>query len=143
MPNGGGCQARLAALRSSTPRGHHRRHVFFSLKEEHIALADCERRSWSDFGGGPVSEGHSVMTVSVVMASLVPIMWSHGVGSDLMKPIAAPIVGGMITSTVHVLIVTPVIFYIMKMRALQKGRPQRIGDASVMSRRRDGREQDG
>jgi Cu(I)/Ag(I) efflux system membrane protein CusA/SilA len=39
-----------------------------------------------------------------------------------MKPIAAPIVGGMITSTVHVLIVTPVIFYIMKSRALAKGR---------------------
>jgi Cu(I)/Ag(I) efflux system membrane protein CusA/SilA len=39
-----------------------------------------------------------------------------------MKPIAAPIIGGMITSTIHVLIVTPVIFYIMKARALRKGR---------------------
>jgi Cu(I)/Ag(I) efflux system membrane protein CusA/SilA len=38
-----------------------------------------------------------------------------------MKPIAAPIIGGMITSTIHVLIITPVIFYIMKLRALQKG----------------------
>ena len=62
-----------------------------------------------------------LMTVTVVMASLVPIMWSTGVGSDVMKPIAAPIVGGMITSTVHVLIITPVIFYIMKLRALRKG----------------------
>jgi Cu(I)/Ag(I) efflux system membrane protein CusA/SilA len=62
-----------------------------------------------------------LMTVTVVMASLVPIMWSTGIGSDVMKPIAAPIIGGMITSTVHVLIVTPVIFYIMKMRALRKG----------------------
>jgi len=62
-----------------------------------------------------------LMTVTVVMASLVPIMWSTGVGSDVMKPIAAPIIGGMITSTVHVLIVTPVIFYIMKLRALRKG----------------------
>ena len=61
------------------------------------------------------------MTVTVVMASLVPIMWSTGVGSDVMKPIAAPIIGGMITSTIHVLIITPVIFYIMKMRALRKG----------------------
>jgi Cu(I)/Ag(I) efflux system membrane protein CusA/SilA len=59
--------------------------------------------------------------VTVVMASLIPIMWSTGVGADVMKPIAAPIIGGMITSTVHVLIVTPVIFYIMKMRALRKG----------------------
>jgi Cu/Ag efflux pump CusA len=44
------------------------------------------------------------MTVTVVMASLVPIVWSTGVGSDAMKPIAAPILGGMITSTIHVLI---------------------------------------
>jgi copper/silver efflux system protein len=62
-----------------------------------------------------------LMTVTVVMASLVPIMWSAGVGSDVMKPIAAPIIGGMVTSTIHVLIITPVIFYIMKMRALRKG----------------------
>jgi Cu(I)/Ag(I) efflux system membrane protein CusA/SilA len=52
---------------------------------------------------------------------LLPILWSTGVGSDLMKPIAAPIVGGMITSTIHVLIVTPVIFYILKVRALRRG----------------------
>ena len=38
-----------------------------------------------------------------------------------MKPIAAPIIGGMVTSTIHVLIITPVIFYIMKVRALRKG----------------------
>jgi Cu(I)/Ag(I) efflux system membrane protein CusA/SilA len=63
-----------------------------------------------------------LMTVAVVMASLVPIMWSSGVGSDVMKPIAAPIIGGMITSTIHVLIITPVIFYIMKSRALRHGR---------------------
>ena len=62
-----------------------------------------------------------LMTVTVVMASLVPIMWSTGVGSDVMKPIAAPIIGGMITSTIHVLIITPVIFYIMKLRALRRG----------------------
>jgi Cu(I)/Ag(I) efflux system membrane protein CusA/SilA len=62
-----------------------------------------------------------LMTVSVVMAGLVPILWSTGVGSDVMKPIAAPIIGGMITSTIHVLVITPVIFYIMKLRALRKG----------------------
>ncbi|MGH8472981.1 MAG: efflux RND transporter permease subunit, partial [Gammaproteobacteria bacterium] len=62
-----------------------------------------------------------LMTVSVVMAALIPIMWSTGVGSDVMKPIAAPIIGGMITSTISVLIITPVIFYLMKLRALRKG----------------------
>src|SRR5712671_30259 len=62
-----------------------------------------------------------LMTVSVVMAGLVPILWSTGVGSDIMKPIAAPIIGGMVTSTIHVLIITPVIFYLMKTRALRRG----------------------
>ena len=62
-----------------------------------------------------------LMTVSVVMAALVPILWSTGVGSDIMKPIAAPIIGGMVTSTIHVLMITPVIFYIMKSRALRRG----------------------
>jgi Cu(I)/Ag(I) efflux system membrane protein CusA/SilA len=48
-------------------------------------------------------------------------MWSAGVGSDVMKPIAAPIIGGMITSTIHVLIITPVIFALMKKSALKRG----------------------
>jgi len=62
-----------------------------------------------------------LMTVASTVFSLLPILWSTGVGADLMKPVAAPIVGGMITSTVHVLIVTPVIFYLMKARALRRG----------------------
>jgi Cu(I)/Ag(I) efflux system membrane protein CusA/SilA len=62
-----------------------------------------------------------LMTVSVVLAGLLPIMWSSGVGSDVMKPIAAPIIGGMITSTIHVLIITPVIFALMKKSALKRG----------------------
>jgi Cu(I)/Ag(I) efflux system membrane protein CusA/SilA len=66
-----------------------------------------------------------LMTVSVVMAGLVPILWSTGVGSDIMKPIAAPIIGGMITSTIHVLIITPVIFYVIKLRALRRGTLER------------------
>jgi Cu(I)/Ag(I) efflux system membrane protein CusA/SilA len=62
-----------------------------------------------------------LMTVCVVLASLVPILWETGVGADVMKPIAAPIVGGMITSTVHVLILVPVFFALMKERALRRG----------------------
>jgi Cu(I)/Ag(I) efflux system membrane protein CusA/SilA len=62
-----------------------------------------------------------LMTVCVVLASLVPILWETGVGADVMKPIAAPIVGGMITSTIHVLILVPVFFVLMKERALRRG----------------------
>jgi Cu(I)/Ag(I) efflux system membrane protein CusA/SilA len=62
-----------------------------------------------------------LMTVSVVLAGLLPIMWSTGVGSDVMKPIAAPIIGGMVTSTIQVLILIPVIFAQVKIRALRRG----------------------
>jgi Cu(I)/Ag(I) efflux system membrane protein CusA/SilA len=62
-----------------------------------------------------------LMTVAAVLASLIPILWESGVGSDVMKPIAAPIVGGMITSTVHVLILVPVFFIMLKERALKRG----------------------
>ena len=55
-----------------------------------------------------------LMTVFAVLASLVPILWETGLGSDVMKPIAAPIVGGMITSTIHVLILVPVFFALIK-----------------------------
>jgi Cu(I)/Ag(I) efflux system membrane protein CusA/SilA len=63
-----------------------------------------------------------LMTVTAVLASLVPILWETGIGSDVMKPIAAPVVGGMITSTIHVLILVPVFFVMMKERSLRKGR---------------------
>ena len=62
-----------------------------------------------------------LMTVIAVLASLVPILFETGVGSDVMKPIAAPIVGGMITSTIHVLILVPVFFLLMKQRELRRG----------------------
>jgi copper/silver efflux system protein len=70
-----------------------------------------------------------LMTVCAVLASLIPILWASGIGSDVMKPIAAPMVGGMITSTIHVLILVPVFFVLMKERALRRGtlRPE-IGD---------------
>jgi len=51
-----------------------------------------------------------MMTVTAIIAGLLPIMWSHGTGSDVMKRIAAPMVGGMVTSTVLTLIVIPVVY---------------------------------
>jgi Cu(I)/Ag(I) efflux system membrane protein CusA/SilA len=63
-----------------------------------------------------------LMTVGTTLIGLIPIMWSAGVGADVMKPIAAPIIGGLITSTIHVLIITPIIFALVKERALKKGK---------------------
>lgn len=62
-----------------------------------------------------------VMTVGTSLIALIPIMWSTGVGADVMQPLVAPMIGGLITSTIHVLIVTPILFSYMKERALKKG----------------------
>jgi Cu(I)/Ag(I) efflux system membrane protein CusA/SilA len=59
-----------------------------------------------------------VMTVATVVAGLLPIMWSSSVGAEVMKPLATPVLGGMISSLIHVLIVTPVIFFSIRERQL-------------------------
>jgi Cu(I)/Ag(I) efflux system membrane protein CusA/SilA len=74
-----------------------------------------------------------LMTVTAVILSLAPILWETGIGSDVMKPIAAPIVGGMITSTIHVLILVPVFFLLLKKRELRRGllHPAETGSSEV------------
>jgi Cu(I)/Ag(I) efflux system membrane protein CusA/SilA len=72
-----------------------------------------------------------LMTVAAVLASPIPILSESGVGADVMKPIAAPIVGGMITSTVHVLILVPVFFVMMKTRALRRRQLRSAAEAEV------------
>jgi Cu(I)/Ag(I) efflux system membrane protein CusA/SilA len=59
------------------------------------------------------------MTVSTVVASLLPIMWSHSAGAEVMKPLATPVLGGMVSSLAHVLLVTPVIFFWLRERELR------------------------
>jgi len=61
-----------------------------------------------------------IMTVSVSLFALIPILWSSGVGSDVMKPIVLPMVGGVITSATHILLVTPLIFLMQKEYELRK-----------------------
>jgi Cu(I)/Ag(I) efflux system membrane protein CusA/SilA len=60
------------------------------------------------------------MTVSTVVASLLPIMWSHSTGAEVMKPLATPVLGGMVSSLGLVLIVTPVIFHWLRERELRR-----------------------
>ncbi|MDQ6829691.1 MAG: efflux RND transporter permease subunit, partial [Gemmatimonadota bacterium] len=59
-----------------------------------------------------------MMTVTAIMAGLIPILWSQGTGADVMKRIAAPMVGGMLTSTLLTLVVIPAIYSLWKERAL-------------------------
>src|SRR5437867_1346259 len=60
-----------------------------------------------------------LMTVLAIMLGLVPALWSHGTGASVMKRIAAPMVGGMVTSTILTLIVIPVIYYLWRRRGLK------------------------
>jgi Cu(I)/Ag(I) efflux system membrane protein CusA/SilA len=59
-----------------------------------------------------------IMTVATIIASLLPLFWSHRSGSEVMQPIATPIIGGMISSLAHILILTPVIFLWLRERDL-------------------------
>jgi copper/silver efflux system protein len=61
-----------------------------------------------------------LMTVSVSLFALIPILWSQGVGSDVMKPIVLPMVGGVLSSATHILLVTPLIFLMTKEYELRK-----------------------
>lgn len=61
-----------------------------------------------------------IMTVTVTLFALIPILWSTGVGSDVMKPIVLPMIGGVFTSATHILLVTPLIFLMAKEYELRK-----------------------
>ena len=61
-----------------------------------------------------------LMTVCVALFGLVPVLWSTGVGSDVMQPIVLPMIGGVLTSSTHILLVTPLIFLMTKEYELRK-----------------------
>lgn len=61
-----------------------------------------------------------LMTVSVALFGLIPVLWATGVGSDVMKPIVLPMIGGVLTSSTHILLVTPLIFLMTKEYELKK-----------------------
>ena len=61
-----------------------------------------------------------VMTAATVIASLLPVLWSQQPGSEVMKPLAAPVIGGMLSSLLHILVVTPVIFAWLRERELRR-----------------------
>lgn len=64
-----------------------------------------------------------VMTVATIVASLLPIMWSTRTGAEVMKPLATPVIGGMVSSLLHILVVTPVIFAWLREREMREMRP--------------------
>ena len=62
-----------------------------------------------------------MMTVAAIILGLLPILWSHGTGATVMKRIAAPMVGGMVTATVLTLVVIPAIYSLWRERELRRG----------------------
>ncbi len=60
------------------------------------------------------------MTACVIIAGLAPILWSHGTGADVMKRIATPMVGGVVTSTIMELMVYPAIYYLWRSHAIRR-----------------------
>ncbi len=89
-----------------------------------LAWQDASRRGQPSLGDliGAIEHGAvnrvrpKLMTVFAIMAGLFPIMWSHGTGASVMQRIAAPMIGGMVTSTVLTLVVIPVLYYVWRRR---------------------------
>jgi Cu(I)/Ag(I) efflux system membrane protein CusA/SilA len=76
-----------------------------------------------------------MMTVAAIMAGLLPIMWSHGTGAEVMQRIAVPMIGGMVSSTLLTLIVIPAIYAVVKGYALRKdGIPERAAASREITR---------
>ena len=73
-----------------------------------------------------------MMTVAAIMAGLLPIMWSHGTGAEVMQRIAVPMIGGMVSSTVLTLVVIPAIYFVVKGFALRKESAERARVAASM-----------
>ena len=93
--------------------------------EERGLLTDKNALIQSIYEGSVKRVRPILMTIATDVIGLLPIMWSTGTGADVMKRIATPLVGGVITSGVVVLVVYPVIYYLWKSRGLPKGEPFR------------------
>lgn len=89
-------------------------------KQEELGILDRETLLEAVTEGALLRLRPKVMTVTTIIAGLLPIMWSTGAGSEVMRPLAAPVFGGMLSSLVHVLIVTPVIFYWIRLWELKR-----------------------
>ena len=72
-----------------------------------------------------------VMTAAVIIGGLLPILWSHGAGADVMKRIATPMVGGIVTSTMMELLVVPAIYFIWRSRRLKDSAPDQVSAAAL------------
>jgi Cu(I)/Ag(I) efflux system membrane protein CusA/SilA len=76
-------------------------------------ITPADLREWV-FKGAAKRLRPKIMTVSVALFGLIPVLWASGVGTDVMVPIVLPMIGGVFTSSIHILLVTPVVFEMVK-----------------------------
>jgi len=100
-------------------------------KQRKLGYLDRESLREAVIEGAVLRLRPKVMTVSTVVAGLLPIMWSTGTGSDVMRPLATPVLGGMVSSLLHVLVVTPVIFFWIHERRLGPSGEQALEGAEA------------
>ncbi|MBK7706849.1 MAG: efflux RND transporter permease subunit [Acidobacteria bacterium] len=91
-------------------------------KRKELGTLDAESLLEAVTEGALLRLRPKVMTVTTIVFGLLPIMWSTSAGSEVMKPLAAPVFGGMLSSLLHVLVVTPVIFYWLRLWQLKRGK---------------------
>ena len=90
-------------------------------------IKEGRMNNWNDLAQA-IDEGAvqrvrpKMMTVMTMTLGLLPLLWSHGAGADVMKRIAAPMIGGLVTSTILTLLIIPAIYAIWKGRGLQQHR---------------------
>ena len=99
--------------------------LYLDLAYERLEASTACMRSPADlrdaiYHGAVKRVRPKAMTACVIIAGLLPILWSHGAGADVMKRIATPMVGGVVTSTIMELVVYPAIYYIWRSRALAR-----------------------
>jgi len=78
------------------------------------------------------------MTVAAIMGGLLPIMWTTGTGADVMKWIAAPMIGGMVSSTVLTLLVIPVLYARWRGRSMFSGAPPLLTETNLSLQKQKG-----
>ena len=89
------------------------------MRNQNYESTRVNLRGWLE-GRGYYKALRMIMTASVIIAGLLPIMWSNGTGTDVMKRIAAPMVGGVVTSVLMELAIYPVIYFLWKSWKLKK-----------------------
>ena len=100
---------------------------FRRMTETGVVMLIYLERAWERIRAGRGRP--KMMTVVAIMAGLLPIMWSTGTGSEVMRRIAAPLVGGMISSTILTLAVIPAIYSLVKGRGLPARTNATTGEA--------------